>query len=66
MYVPRQGILSTIVFPDPGGGGGGDDRCPKRGSEATERGEGVGGEIPRRDFFQNRILEHLKNDILGN
>ena len=22
---------------------GGDDRCPMRGSEATERGEGVGG-----------------------
>ena len=25
----------------------GDDRCPMRGSEATERGEGVGGGIPR-------------------
>ena len=36
---------------------GGDDRCPMRGSEATERGEGVGGGIPPSDgrdfFFQN-------------
>ena len=41
---------------------------PRRGSEATERGEGVGGRIPPshgRDFFQNESLkvafvEHLK------
>ena len=41
-----------------GGGGAprGDDRCSMRGSEATERGEGVGEGIPPshgRDFFQN-------------
>ena len=28
------------------GGGGGDDRCPMRGSEATERGGGCGRGIP--------------------
>ena len=32
----------SICFHD----GGGDDRGPMRGSEATERGEGVGGGIP--------------------
>ena len=38
------------------GGTEGDDRCPMRGSEATERGEGVGGVgggIHGKDFFQN-------------
>ena len=46
--------------------GGGGERCPSRWSEATERGEGVGGNTPSngRDFvknleYQNHILEHL-------
>ena len=52
----------------------GEDRCPMRGSEATERGEGVGGGYPPptvRTFpppkleYQNSILGHL-NDVLGN
>ena len=50
--------------------GGGDDWCPMRGSEATERGEGVGRGIPppppptvgtfSKIRVLNRILGHLK------
>ena len=53
--------------------GGGQDytkrnmQCPRRGSEATERGEGAEGEISlptigtfQKFKYQNRNLEHLK------
>ena len=54
------------------GGGGGGDRCPMRGSEATERGKGVGGGITPPTvgtFSKIRVLKShfkaFKNDFLG-
>ena len=55
----------SICFNDWGGGG---DRCPMRGSEATERGRVLEGGYPRPTVgtfvllleYQNRILEHFK------